>query len=269
MNFILRIREKIVLIESKFLGTPVNGQNLAEMCNDVFISRGIKNQLRYFITDNAEYCKKAFNSLKMVFPKLDWLGCWAHIINLCGNAWFNNFSITKRFVSLLNEIFKKNTGAGRKLRFVHFLKRNAVENVKAPITSTQTRWNSLLKATSYHAEVFYYYQPFFEEEFLHCESESLDEVSQILKESSFELKLELPFVKDHAQKFISLIEFLQVSNKPIGHQIYNAIDQFAFFLDSGKCDVSFRPPIEKLLSKCTNCLLPFCLNESFSQEKSL
>ena len=271
VSFILRTREEIVLIESKFLGTPVNGQSLAEMCNDVIISRGIKNQLRYFITDNAEYCKKAFNSLKMVFQKLNWLGCWAHLIILCGNAWFNNFSITKRFVSLLNQIFEMNTGAGRKLRFVHFLKRNAVENVKAPITSTQTRWNSLLKATSYHAEVFDYYKPFFEKEILHCESESLDEVSQILKESSFELKLELLFIKGHAQNFISLIELLQVSNKPIGHQVYNAKDQFALFLDSGKCDVSFNPPIEKLLSNCTNSQLGLILEhfqDSFKTAKA-
>ena len=203
LNFVLRCRSDNYLLNSVVLQDPPYHHNVATEIINAMVKNNISSSVRFLVTDNAEYCKKAFTDiLSSLYPKMVWIGCWAHIINLCGNAWLGHFTATKKFLILVKKAFKKKVGAARRARFTRFLRQCAVPNIKVPPTIKFTRWTSAMNAAIYHAQFFEFYKDFFNMEYSKLDALYLNEICELLnhQETTLQIKFELQFISETAKK---------------------------------------------------------------------
>ena len=106
----------------------------------------------------------------------------------------------------------------------------------------------------YHAEVIDLYNSFLANESSITESETLEELKYIFNdfEEFIKLKVQLVFISEHGKQMMDTVEFFEVKNKPIAHQVYNTIFRFRQELDNGKTSVAFRPKTDALLNTLSN-----------------
>ena len=249
VHVILKFREHCVLLESVFLDNAANFHSLSKIVNETLVSYNLSQNSVVYLTDNTAYCVKSFTDvLSRMYPQLVWVGCWAHIVDLCGDCWQSHFKLSNKFCSLMKQFFKKKSSAGRKKRWISHLKNNGVVRPCLPPTANFTRWTSWLKITQYHAKYIEFYPAFIAAELDIADAAYLSELQEKLS-SSFEiLRLHLTFLSEHGEKLISMIEFFEIQYKPVGHCVYNAIIDFNAILEGGTASVHFMPKTDALLN---------------------
>ena len=115
LNLVLKFNENVILLESEFLEQPVNHQSLAQFVNATIQTHGLATSFIFYVTDNTSYCLKSFSDiLSRLYPRMIWVGCWAHIIDLLGDTWQSHFSSSNEILKLLRQFFKKKIAAGRR-----------------------------------------------------------------------------------------------------------------------------------------------------------
>ena len=147
-----------------------------------------------------------------MYPQLVWVGCWAHIVDLCGDCWQHHFKLSNKFCSLMKFFFKKKSSAGRKKRWISHLKNNGVRPCLPP-TANFTRWTSWLKVTQYHAKMLPF--PRFCCCWLEIGNTTYVSVLQGKLSSGFEiLKLHLTFLSELVEK-IYFYHYLKISTNTV------------------------------------------------------
>ena len=250
LHLILRFREHSLLLDSKFLDTSANHRSLAASVNEAIVKFGLAENVSVFLTDNTAYCQKSYSDvLTHIYPDITWVGCWAHIVDLCGDCWQGNFQLANRFCSLMRNFFKK-LAAGRRKRWAGFQRNNGLKPTFAP-TANFTRWTAWIKATIYHSNKIDLYPDFFLQELEISDCAYIQELFDIVTTRFTEIKLHLSFLAEHGQKIIAAIEFFEISNKPIAHRVYNMITDFSAVLENGTTNVIYLKRTDALLNSCT------------------
>ena len=106
------------------------------------------NHVISIVTDNAAYCKKAYQDVpSALYPNSLHVLCIAHVVNLVSEVFHHKY--TSNLISMIKSSLCKKPG--RKSRFLKFLGEYiATSEVKLPSSSCIKRWNSWYKAASYH-----------------------------------------------------------------------------------------------------------------------
>ena len=82
LNVILKFGETTILLETIFLTSAVNAQNLGQTTNSMMQEFNLGNGYIVFLTDNTNYRIKAHKEcLTPRYPKMYLIGCWAHIVD--------------------------------------------------------------------------------------------------------------------------------------------------------------------------------------------
>ena len=257
LNVILKFADTTnnnILFDTIFLNSAVTAQVLGQTANAIIQIFNLGDQRMFFLTDNTSYCYKAYREcLLPLYPKMHWIGCWPHIVDLCCNTWQPTFKYS-RVLGLLKNFFRKKVSAGRKQRWIIHQKLNAVQKPKLPPTPCFKRWTTWIKACMYHAEVIDLYSSFLENESSITESGTLKELKYIFNdvEEFIKLKVQLVFISEHGKQMMDTVEFFELRNNPIAHQVYNTIFRFRQELDNGKTSVAFRHKRDALLNTFSN-----------------
>ena len=218
LNLVLKFNENVILLESEFLEQPVNHQSLAQFVNATIQTHGLATSFIFYVTDNTSYCLKSFSDiLSRLYPRMIWVGCWAHIIDLLGDTWQSHFSSSNEILKLLRQFFKKKIAAGRRKRWKQHLRNNAIENPKFPPTANFTRWSAWLKATQYHAKYASLYASFFETELNVSKNENAQRLLTFFQDAGRfkDFEVEITFISEHCETMICLIEFFEKKLKQL------------------------------------------------------
>ena len=108
IHFILPIRKNCVLLESKTLNSPANHFSLGQIVNEKLVQLNISGQCLFYLTHNESSCQKSYSTVpKAVYPQLSWVGCGAHIVDLCAETWKGHFYSVSTLCKLIKMLFKK------------------------------------------------------------------------------------------------------------------------------------------------------------------
>ena len=212
------------------------------------------NDILTFVSDNAAYCKKAYNTvLKTLYPRSIHICCLAHILHLVGEVFHTSFKKLSEFANLFKSAFFKK--GARKRRYLKFMASKGHAAALAPVP-TSTRWNSFLKAATYHVSHFSIYLEFFEAERDRSRpgevSVAIDKLCDLLSNSAEDLKIEALFVATECQKIGSLIDYFQASTYPLSLTAWGKIEELDTFLHKGTAKVIYAPELQELLGKISN-----------------
>ena len=108
LNTILAVKGQSFLASTEVLDHAANHQSLTKSVNRIIQNFGLEDHVIVYITDNTGYCSKSYTDCLMrLYPKMIWVGCWAHIIDLIGDTWQKHFTLSTRVLGLLRQIFRK------------------------------------------------------------------------------------------------------------------------------------------------------------------
>ena len=251
MNVLVGQLDKLYLIDVVFMDA-CNQQTVAQATLRSLASAGIDyNNVVCFVTDNAAYCKAAYNNiLKNVLPNCIHVGCMAHILNLVGEDLVKDeyFKEVEVFVNDIKNIFKKRPA--RKSRFAAHLREINHDVKSLPPEPVATRWGTWFDAVSYHSTHLDAYRTFFASE--DSEAENVKRVRRVLgeEESSDRLLLKMNFITESCPKIKNTLTKLE-GNKPFAPTMYTMVDGLCIYLMRGTAKTTFGTETDSGLDKLT------------------
>uniref|UniRef100_H3A7Z0 HAT C-terminal dimerisation domain-containing protein n=1 Tax=Latimeria chalumnae TaxID=7897 RepID=H3A7Z0_LATCH len=170
-----------------------------------------------FVTDNAMYYEK---SLKHVFLNGVHVTCSAHLLNLLGDIWRENFDRVTDLVFAVKKAFTATPA--RKAQFKQFLKEHGKSTALPPLPVI-TRWNTWFHAVFYHAEHLHDYISFFlEESTAYQNVATLSSTEKVVTDTK-EIALKAPPLVQMLEKY--------EGDEVKAHVLYDELLDFATFLE--------------------------------------
>ena len=240
LNVIVSYLDKLYLIDTVFMD-QCNGRTLSQHVLKSLTSVGIEyDDVVAFVTDNAAYCKTAFEILKNLLPNAIHVGCMAHILNLVGEDFVKRefYKDVDIFVNDIKNIFKRQPQ--RKKCFVDHMAK--MENLPEDIARTvlpepcATRWGTWFNAAEYHGTHLDVYESFFAEET--STAGLMERCREALAESKQTFLLKMNFISECAPKLQHTLTKLE-GNEPFAATIYNTVDDISTYLMQGSVKVLF------------------------------
>lgn len=204
----------------------------ASTCSQAILESATSYEVKWenvvgIVSDSAPYMLACFNAINTVAGEhLLHFTCWAHKVNLAGDIFMKNLKelnlcITKLKMAFLN---------ARKMKsaYLNFLRaQHASLTPKLFPSPIITRWNTWFHAVAYLDEYcdavvqfLRQYEP--KNPSIDCVLELLDSAA-----SSVVIKIQLKFVSEVCQKFISLINKLEGSSYPYAHLLWDDLQTLA------------------------------------------
>lgn len=247
VNIMIYFLGELYLLDSIFCENPLDGTSLAQLVNRSVQKFNLENVFYYYVTDNAEYCRKSYSFLLSLYPKLKWIPCACHFIDLAADTWQTFFECTTKFLNLTRMLFKRKTGAARISRWVRHLQANGVEK-SLPPTPGFTRWNSWAAAARYWNTYVRFLPSFLRKEDEQTGAAYLDELNDIVQiEKSFlHLQIELAFINENCSRFERAILFFETTNQIITHRAYAVLTDLKEWLKQNSRSFQFSPALTEL-----------------------
>ncbi len=249
--FVSVVDQKPYLLDVKFLD-EVNHQTVSAAIISTVNAYGISPlDVISFVSDNAAYCKKAYNTvLQHIYPHSTHICCLAHILQLVGEVFHVAFQELSQFASYFKSAFYKK--GARKRRYQKFLESKGLPTTLAPVPSS-TRWNSFFNAAVYHTSHLNLYLEFFELEKERCRSSdvsiAVDRIVSMLSSDVKKLEVEFCFVATECTKIARVLDSFQGSTQPLSLTAWSKIEEIDLYLHKGTAKVVFAPELEALLAK--------------------
>lgn len=232
------------LLDTTFLKS-VDNVTLFQTIDKVRVNYGLAwDNISTLVTDSASYNKKLYNVIKEgINPKIKFIRCWAHLIDLVSDVWQDStlnskvHFLTAKFQELMNK------SSLRKSRYLEFLAKKNALHVKGMPSIVLSRWNTWFYAMEYLKDFVMYIREFIKDEKRNQESSAIvDTLSNLLENDAnfFEIQLMAHFYYEHARQFHDLIEEFEHSLGVV-HTAFNRIKNLwnslrfnAFYMDFGE-----------------------------------
>lgn len=252
LNIIVAHLDKLYLIDVIFL-VECNARTLSQHVIKSLTTYGIEyDNVCSFVSDNAAYCKAAFNILTNILPNAIQVGCMAHILNLAGEDFVKGefYREVVVFVNDLKNIFKRQPA--RKRRYLeHIATLTLPEGVptRLPPEPCPTRWGTWFSAVEYHRTHLDVYESFFANE--ESTADQVERVRRALAEAKDRLLLKLSFIAECTPKIQFNLTNLE-GNQPFAASMFNTIDGLSTYLMQGTAKVLFGDETDRCLANLTH-----------------
>ncbi len=233
LNVVVGHLENLYLVDcvfNFFFMEKCNAQTVSQAVIKSLTNVGIDyNNVCIFATDNAAYCKAAFQILKNIMPNAKHVGCMAHILNLVGEVLVKDeyFNDVDEFVNDIKNIFKRQPDRQKRYKS-HLRDRDIAPNL--PPEPVKTRWGTWFKAVEYHRTRLNEYESFFNTE--SSEAQNMQRARRALAENKQSFLLKMNFISESTPKITHNLTKLE-GNKPFAAVIYEQVNDISTYLSKG------------------------------------